>query len=465
MSPRWLPLVPALLTVAGCSTPDERPSPAETPAVEAPAEPTTPAEPTSANPLLEVELLGEQARLVRSWKAGAVSTFAIGTQGGALLVGTEDGQVSRWILPAALIERHWEAPPQGGAGSVVAVGSWWSHSWAVYAIDGELQLVDLDDARVAATTPAPAAGVTQIHFPRDRETLLLALGDGSYASWTPPGSELEPLAEPPLESEPWELNHRFLSSGHRDDELLATRHAQPVTLGFLRQGPVALSADGRALVGVVEGRIGLWHLDAPPSVHTWEGQGAVREIAYTAGDLLVAVDRGEAGIELRDAATGTLLVSGPPPEALMGWDPFGEAAGRPTPEGLPGVAAAARSADGRWLLTADDAGALRRWEMDGLKQGRLLDTRLDRMLRADPFSPDALLARAELAAIGARWGRVADLLELAEQQGAAVHPALRIRALTLAGRRSGAEALVGRLSPSFAGDPAVQAWVAYLQQG
>jgi len=429
------------------------------------AEPATPppaqveAEPGPADPLAAVQAIGQRPRLVRSWAAGSVSALAIGRQGGAALVGSADGEVTRWMLPEALLEQRWDGPPDGGEGPVVAVGHWFSHVWAIWDIDGELLLVDLIDDRVGARMPTPAAGIADVVFPRDQEHLLVALGDGSFARWTPPASALEPLDAAPVALDPVAEAARWAGAGLTDDVQLDARSGE-ASVGVTRSaGPARLSEDGRVLLGVHHDRLALWHLDAPRAIDEWGGEGPITNIRYAADGLLLLVERGDGVAEVRDAASGRLLVSSPNGEAWEPVQPGGEALALSS---LPGVVAAARSPDGRWLVSGVADGGLRRWDLDALRQGRILDTRLDRMLRADPLSSDALLARADLAAIGGRWGREADLLDLSERQGAAVHPARHIRALALAGRLGGAREQLARVAPGLRQDPAVRAWAAWL---
>lgn len=413
--------------------------------------------------LAAVEAVGRQPRLVRSWPVRGISALALGIQGGVVLAGAEDGQVYRWILPEALLEARWDGPPGGGEGPVVAVGLWWGHDWAIWDVEGELRLVDLTDDRVADRLPVPTAGVQELVFPREQEQLLLALGDGSFARWTPLSGALEPLDAGPPEVDPVAEAARWAKAGLAGETALITRRGAPLTVDALREAPARLSADGRSLVGVQAGRLGLWRLDAPRALELWGGEGPVQRVAFSSDGLLVAVDRGQGAVELRDAASGLVLVSAFDAGGVGGWDPFAGPEAEVPLATVPGVAVAARSPDARWLITAAQDGSLRRWDLDALRQGRVLDTRLDRMLRADAFSPDALLARAEVAAFAGSWSRVADLLDLAVQQGAAVHPALRLRALCLAGRLGGAREVAADQAPPMVDDPAVRAWTAWLE--
>ncbi len=455
---RLLPL--CLLLLLGCPS---EPEPAPEPTV-APVAQVGPdrAEAVSAAPqerLAAVEALGAQPRLVRSWAAGDVSALELGIQGGVALVGTRAGEVTVWQLPEAWLERRWQGAPGGALGPVVGVGQWWSHVWAVFDIEGELWLVDLVDDRLADRVPTPAAGVERVLFPRDSEQLLVQLGDG-FAGWTPPQGALVPLETPPAALDPALERQRWQDAGITPELPLSTRSGTSLAVAALGAGTARLSADGRTLVGLHDDRLGLWDLQAARGLDPWEGQGSVLRLRFAVHDLLVAVDRGSQGVELRDAATGLLL--GPLEQVAPGWDPFAVEAEPTAFSSLPGVAVAALSSDGRWLLSADESGSLRRWDLDALRQGRILDTRLDRMLRAAPYSADTLLARAEVAALAGRWGKVADQLELAERQGAAIHPARRLRALSLAGRAAGARELLERVGPSFADDPAVRAWAHWL---
>ncbi len=450
-----------LLILTACQQPADPAEPTRVePASELRSEPSAPAEPSPEELLGVVEALGDRPRLVRSWATGEVSALELDRQGGEVLVGTRAGEITLWQLPEALLERRWQGAPEGASGPVVGVGHWWSHVWAVFDIDGELWLVDLAGDRVADRVPTPPSGVQRVVFPRDSEQLLLRLGDG-YAGWTPPEGALVPLDRPPSALDPEQEQRRFAAAGLDATQELSTRTGRGVSFGALGEHPLRLSEDGRSLVGVLEDRLGLWELTAPRGVERWEGEGPVLRLGFAARDLLVAVDRGERGVQLRDAVTGLAL--GALEQAVPAWDPFAVVAEETPLATLPRVSAAARSADGRWLLTADEAGGLRRWDLDALRQGRILDTRLDRMLRAAPYSSDTLLARAEVAALAGRWDKVADLLELAENQGAAVHPARRLRALALAGRPGGARELLERIGPAFQDDPAVRAWAHWLE--
>ena len=449
-----------LLALLACDSPRGSDAPAVLQAEPAPLPPAqVEPEPAAADPLAAVQAIGRRPRLVRSWAAGSVSALAIGRQGGAALVGSTDGEVTRWMLPEALLEQRWDGPPDGGVGPVVAVGHWFSHVWAIWDIDGELLLVDLNDDRVGARLPTPAAGIADVVFPRDQEHLLVALGDGSFARWTPPASALELLEAAPVALDPAAEAARWAGAGLTDDVQLAARSGEASVGATRSAGPVRLSEDGRALLGVHHDRLALWHLDAPRAIDEWGGEGPITTLRYAADGLLLLVGREAGAVEVLDAASGLLLVSSPDVEA---WEPVPPGVDALALSSLPGLVAMARSPDGRWLVSGAADGSLRRWDLDALRQGRILDTRLDRMLRADPFSPDALLARADLAAIGGRWGREADLLGLSEKQGAAVHPARHIRALALAGRLGGARELLARVAPGLRQAPAVRAWAAWL---
>ena len=379
-------------------------------------------------------------------------------------MGTRDGEVTRWLLPEALLEQRWDGPPDGGEGPVVAVGLWWGHVWAIWDIGGELRLVDLSDDRVADRLPLPGAGIDTVVFPRDEERLLLALGDGSLVGWRPSSGALEMLDAVPSSLDPAAEAVRWGAAGFRVEDLLDTRQGPPIGVHVLRAGPAKLSADGLVLVGFHSRRVALWYADAPRALEHWAGLGPVQGLAFSDDGLLVAVQRVEGTVELRDAASGLELVPDARAVLPQEWGPLTASQPELALASLPGVTALARSADERWLVTANQDGRLSRWDLDARRQGRVLDTRLDRMLRADPFSPDALLARAELAALAGRWGRVADLLQLAEQQGAAVHAARILRALCLAGRLGGAKERLEQLTPALADDPAVLAWAAWLRE-
>lgn len=445
------------LCVAACAPePPAAPSPSAPVVVEAPQ----PVEATLRERIAAVEPEALRPRLVRSWAAGEVSAITLGIQGGVALAGTRDGEVTRWLLPEALLEQRWHAPPEGERGSVVAVGLWWSRAWAVWQQDDTLRLVDLSQGRQIGALPVSAGELSAVVFPREQDWLLLALADGGYARWTPPEAEIERLDAPPQELDPVAEDERWRAVGLGSDIELATRGGSGVAVRTLRAAPAALAADGRTLLGLHDGRLSLWHTDAPTALEVWQAAAPATDLALSPDGRLLAVAAGE-GPEIRDSRTGLPLIPVFEPGALAGWSPFGSGdSGGVETEGF---LAAARSSDGRWLYTITSEGfQLMRWDLDPQRQGRMLDTRLDRMLRADPYSPDALLARAELAALSARWSRCADLLGLAEQVGAAVHPADQLRALCLAGRLGGARELLARLSPRMTDDPAVQAWAAWL---
>ncbi len=462
-------IAPSLLVVmalaAGCSGApvDPAPTPAEPVPASEVATPKAPVLPGPADTLATAEAVGRQPRLVRSWAAGEVSALYLGRQGGQALVGSRDGQVTRWMLPEAMLEQRWDGPPEGGEGPTVAVGLWWSHVWAIWEIGGELVLADLNDGRIADRVAAPQPGIVASEFPRDDERLFLALGDGSVVSWKPPSGALESVETPLPVLDPMVEDVRWESAGLSGSTALGTRANQAVTVRELRAEPALLSADGLVLLGVQDGRLSVWSLEGTRALEDWGAAGPVQRLAFSPHGLMVAVDHDEAGLELRDAATGLVLAPVVEPALLGDWSPFRESTEPSAFDGLPGVAAVARSPDGRWLVTADEAGALRRWDLDAVRQGRMLDTRLDRMLRQAPYASDTLLARAEVAALAGQWSRVADLLALAERQGATVHPARQLRALCLAGRLGGAREVLGLLPPVFREDPAVRAWEGWLE--
>jgi hypothetical protein len=198
-------------------------------------------------------------------------------------------------------------------------------------------------------------------------------------------------------------------------------------------------------------------------LEAWGDAADVESLAWSPDGLLVVVQRAGAGVQVRDAATGTVLMPSVLPDDPILSRGAGAVADAARVTGVAGVTAAATSPDGHWLTTASPDGGLQRWELDTARHGSVLDTRLDRMLRTDPFSRDALLARAQVAELSGRWSRSADLLGQAELVGAVVPPARSLRALCLAGRLGGARELLARVAPRHADDPAVRAWAAWLE--
>jgi hypothetical protein len=268
-----------------------------------------------------------------------------------------------------------------------------------------------------------------------------------------------PLEATPPELDPAARSARWEAAGLGPQQGLETREGRELEVSMLA-GPRQLAADERTLLALHGERVGLWHTDALTVLTSWGGPPVVARLAVAPDGRLVAVDSG-AGVEIRDAASGTVLIPALEAGGLPGWEPFASPSAAPE---LEGVTAGALAPDGSWLVAAaGDAPLITRWELDPHRRGRVLDTRLDRMLRADPYSSDALLARAELAALAGRWSRCADLLGQAEQVGAVVHPADQLRALGLAGRLGGARELLARLSPTMIADPAVQAWAVWLE--
>ncbi len=418
-------------------------------------------EPSLRQRLAAVEPEGQRPRLVRSWAAGEVTALDLSIEGGMALVGTRGGEVTGWLLPEALLERRWLAPPEGEDGPVVAVGLWWSHAWAVWRRGEELWLTDLTRGQQVGALPVQASRLEGLAFPREQDWLLLALDDGSYARWLPPDGALEPLETAPAQLDPVVQAARWAEVGLPPGAELGTRDAQVVRVESL-PGPASLSADGGTLLALVGGRLGLWHSDAIAVVSMWRSPAVITALSVSPDGRLVALEAPE-GIEVRDAATGTVLVPASSQRAPGAWAPF--APGEPSMVELDGFVACALGPEGRWLYALLGGGyQILRADLDPFRQGRMLDSRLERMLRADPHSPDALLARAELAALGGRWSRSADLLGMAEQAGAAVHPADRLRALAMAGRVAGARELRGRVVTRLQDDPAVVAWSAWLDR-